>query len=156
MLDRDELLANWAVSGEISQSHSKRSTLYADEQLDFPEHRRDRVVIDFVGYPNVGEIFDGELVNWDQAEYRDLGKRRDINGSTSGSIDARRCAWFSFPSFASSRQFSVRRCVASRSINGFRVPVSKIASARRKSLEVVTPPVTKAAACEGQNEPANG
>ena len=111
-----------AVSGEISQSHSKRSDVIRGRTTRFsrtPTRSRRRR---FRWIPERREIFDGELVNWDQenGSIRDAWENEEIsNARPRASIDARRCAWFSFPFVCIIESgFSVRRCVTSRSING--------------------------------------
>ena len=142
VLDRDELLAELERLAVKSARVTRNDpTLYADEQLDFPEHRRDRVVVGFVGYPNVGKSSTvNSLIGTKKTgvsatpgktkryQTLDLGPRLTL-ADAPGLV---------FPSFASSRADLVCAGVLPVDrLTDVRVPVSKICERiPRKSLEV--------------------
>ena len=142
VLNRDELLAELERLAVKSARVTRNDpTLYADEQLDFPEHRRDRVVVGFVGYPNVGK---SSTVN------SLIGTKKTGVSSTPGKtkryqtldlgprLTLADAPGLVFPSFAASRADLVCAGVLPVDrLTDVRVPVAKICERiPRKSLEV--------------------
>jgi len=141
VLNRDELLAELERLAVKSARVTRNDpTLYQDEQLDFPEHRRDRVVVGFVGYPNVGK---SSTVN------SLIGTKKTGVSSTPGKtkryqtldlgprLTLADAPGLVFPSFASSRADLVCAGVLPVDrLTDVRVPVSKICERiPRKALE---------------------
>jgi len=141
VLDRDELLASLErLAVESARVTRNDPTLYLDEQLDFPEHRRDRVVVGFVGYPNVGK---SSTVN------SLIGSKKTGVSSTPGKtkryqtldlgprLTLADAPGLVFPSFAASRADLVCAGVLPiDKLTDVRIPVAKICERiPRKALE---------------------